>query len=41
VILETANRSAACAIDDVCCFMPLLDWGAMEHPALQTRLFVS
>ncbi len=40
-ILETANRSATCAIDDVCCFMPLLDWGAMEHPGLLTRLFVS
>jgi urease accessory protein len=40
-ILETANRSATCAIDDVCCFMPLLDWGAMEHPALRTRLFIS
>jgi len=41
VILETAKRSATCAIDDVCCFMPLLDWGAMEHPALRTRLFIS
>jgi urease accessory protein len=40
-ILETANRSATCAVDDVCCFMPLLDWGAMEHPALRTRLFIS
>jgi len=25
----------------VSCTMPLLDWGAMEHPALTTRLFVS
>jgi urease accessory protein len=41
VILETAKRSATCAIDDVCCFMPMLDWGAMEHPALRTRLFIS
>jgi urease accessory protein len=40
-ILETANRSMTCEVDDVCCFMPLLDWGAMEHPALQTRLFIS
>lgn len=23
------------------CFMPLLDWSAMEHPALATRLFIS
>jgi urease accessory protein len=40
-IVETAARSAAFTIDDVCCFMPLLDWGAMEHPALTTRLFIS
>jgi urease accessory protein len=40
-IIETANRSAACALDDACGFMPLLDWGAMEHPALRTRLFIS
>jgi urease accessory protein len=40
-ILEAANRSMTCAVDDVCCFTPLLDWGAMEHPALQTRLFIS
>jgi urease accessory protein len=41
VILETANRSGTCTVDDVCCFTPLLDWGAMEHPSLQTRLFIS
>lgn len=41
VIVETAKRSAACALDDACCFMPLLDWAAMEHPALRTRLFIS
>jgi len=40
-IVETAERSAACTIDEVCCFAPLLDWGAMEHPALSTRLFIS
>jgi urease accessory protein len=40
-IIAAASRSAACAIDDACCFMPLLDWGAMEHPALVTRLFIS
>ena len=40
-ILETAARSATCHIDDAFCFMPILDWGAMEHPALSTRLFVS
>ncbi|MGD0427138.1 MAG: urease accessory UreF family protein [Candidatus Acidiferrales bacterium] len=40
-IIETANRSATCALDDAWCFMPLLDWGAMEHPALSTRLFIS
>jgi urease accessory protein len=40
-MIAAANRSAACALDDACCFMPLLDWGAMEHPALNTRLFIS
>lgn len=40
-IIAAARRSAAFAIDDACCFMPLLDWGAMEHPALSTRLFIS
>jgi urease accessory protein len=40
-MIETAERSAACALDDASCFMPLLDWGAMEHPVLSTRLFVS
>jgi urease accessory protein len=40
-IIDAARRSATCALDDACCFMPLLDWGAMEHPALRTRLFIS
>jgi urease accessory protein len=40
-MIETARRSRDCKIDDVSCFMPLLDWGAMEHPALSTRLFIS
>ena len=41
VMIETAARSAASDPKTVSCFMPLLDWGAMEHPALSTRLFVS
>jgi len=41
LIVETQELSAAYACDDVFSFMPLLDWGAMEHPALSTRLFVS
>lgn len=41
VMIETAARSAAADPGSVSCFMPLLDWGAMEHPALSTRLFVS
>jgi urease accessory protein len=41
VILATAARSAALTLDTVCAFTPLLDWGAMEHPALATRLFIS
>jgi urease accessory protein len=40
-MIETAGRSRDCGIDEVSCFMPLLDWGAMEHPALSTRLFIS
>jgi len=40
-IAATAAASAACEPSDACCFMPLLDVGAMEHPALRTRLFVS
>ena len=41
VMVEIAARSAAVEPESVTCFMPLLDWGAMEHPALSTRLFVS
>jgi urease accessory protein len=40
-IIEAANCSAATSLEDATCFMPLLDWGAMEHPALSTRLFIS
>ena len=42
-IIEAAARSATASanLNSVCCFTPLLDWGAMEHPALATRLFIS
>jgi len=40
-IVETTDRSVTCSLDEVNCFVPLLDWGAMEHPALATRLFIS
>jgi urease accessory protein len=40
-ILEVANHTAACSLDNLSTFTPLMDWGAMEHPALRTRLFVS
>jgi urease accessory protein len=40
-ILETAKRSQTYGVDDACCFTPLVDWAAMEHPALGTRLFIS
>jgi urease accessory protein len=40
-IIDAAKRSADCTLDDAWCFMPLLDWGAMEHPALRIRLFIS
>jgi urease accessory protein len=41
LIVEAADRSTAYGCQDVFSCMPLLDWGAMEHPALSTRLFVS
>jgi urease accessory protein len=40
-IIEAARRSAETRAEDAACFTPLLDWGAMEHPALTTRLFIS
>jgi urease accessory protein len=41
VMVEIAADSANLNLETVTCTMPLLDWGAMEHPALATRLFVS
>jgi urease accessory protein len=41
VMIGAAVGSVASNPGTVSCFMPLLDWGAMEHPALSTRLFVS
>lgn len=40
-MIEAARSSADFTIENVCCFMPVLDWGAMEHPDLFTRLFIS
>lgn len=40
-MMETAKRSHLSGIDDVSCFLPLLECGSMEHPALTTRLFIS
>jgi urease accessory protein len=40
-IVEAVERSRTRELEQVTCFMPLLDWGAMEHPALPTRLFIS
>ncbi len=40
-IIEAANRSAEVSLDNLSSFTPLLDWGAMEHPVLSTRLFIS
>lgn len=39
-MIGAARNSRTQAIDDVCCFTPMLDWGAMEHPAITTRLFI-
>ena len=41
VMIETAARSVKCAPEEAYGFTPLLDWGAMQHPALTTRLFIS
>ena len=40
-ILAAVRKAAAFDESDVPSFLPLLDWGAMEHPALATRLFIS
>jgi len=40
-MIAAAARAGAHVASDARCFMPLLDWGAMEHTALRTRLFVS
>lgn len=40
-IVEAARSSADFTIRDVSCFLPQVDWGAMEHPELFTRLFIS
>lgn len=40
-IIEAAGRSTSVTLDSVCTFTPVHDWGAMEHPALATRLFIS
>jgi len=40
-IVEVAADSASLTLETVSCTMPLLDWGAMEHPGLATRLFIS
>lgn len=40
-MVQVAERSAGCSLETVSCTMPLLDWGALEHPALATRLFIS
>jgi len=40
-IAETSELSALFTLETVNCFTPMLDWGAMEHSALATRLFIS
>jgi urease accessory protein len=40
-MIEIVTRSGECAVDDACSLMPVLEWGAMEHPGLTTRLFIS
>jgi urease accessory protein len=40
-MIACAEASASSSLDAAFCFLPMLDWGAMEHPALATRLFIS
>lgn len=40
-IVSAVRRSFDFTPESVPCFLPVLDWGAMEHPALATRLFIS
>jgi urease accessory protein len=40
-VVESARSSAEFTTENVSCFLPMLDWGAMEHPELFTRLFIS
>jgi urease accessory protein len=41
LMAECARRSESIVLEEACCFLPLLDWAGMEHPALHTRLFMS
>jgi urease accessory protein len=40
-MVEAAQSSSEATTDDVSGFLPMLDWGSMEHPELLTRLFIS
>jgi urease accessory protein len=40
-VVQAARVSEGVALSDCSSFMPLLEWGAMEHPYLTTRLFIS
>jgi urease accessory protein len=40
-MIACAEASASCCLDATFSFLPTFDWGAMEHPALTTRLFIS
>jgi urease accessory protein len=40
-ILAAAERSAKRPPEEIASFTPLADWGAMQHPSLATRLFIS
>jgi len=40
-MIACVESSASSSIDAAFSFLPPLDWGAMEHPALTTRLFIS
>ena len=40
-IHDAAERSRSTPLDEIGCFVPLIDLGSMRHPMLATRLFIS
>jgi urease accessory protein len=41
LMADRARGSESIVLEEASCFLPLLEWASMEHPALRTRLFMS